>query len=169
MQYATPTTIETERLILKMFKEPDWKDIHELYSDPECVKYTVRQPFKESETWQKIASFLGHWQLRGYGLYAIEEKLSTKVAGFAGPYYPIDWPEPEIQWSLSRMFWGKGYASEAVVAIKKMLTEYLPEISFISIIHPGNENSKKLAKKLNCVYEKDFFFKDDTWNIYRHI
>src|SRR6266516_2393956 len=38
-----------------------------------------------------------------------------------------DWPEPEIRWGLCRDYWAKGYASEAVRAIKKMVAQYFPE------------------------------------------
>jgi len=168
MRYLIPESLETERLYLRMFRESDWKDIHEYYSDPECTRYTIGSPLKEYESWRKMAALLGHWQLRNYGSYAIEEKSIKKVIGVAGLDYPNDWPEPEIQWGLSRQFWGRGYASEAVRAIKKMTVQYLPGLSLISLIHPNNTNSINLAKAVGTYFEKEYFFRDDTWNIYRH-
>ena len=119
MSFLIPEKLETERLILRMFSLRDWKDIHEYYADPECTKYTSRRPLKENESWQKMAALVGHWYLRNYGAYAIEEKNLNRVIGVVGLDYPNDWPEPEIQWGLVRKFWGRGYASEAAGAVKK--------------------------------------------------
>jgi len=168
MKYLIPEEIETERLLLRIFRLDDWKDIHEYYSDPICTKYTSRRPLKENESWEKMAALVGHWCLRNYGTYAMEEKKLKRVIGVAGLDYPNDWPEPEIQWGLARAFWGMGYASEAVKAVKEMVHRYLPEMSLISLIHPGNINSINLAKATGARFEKEHFFREDTWHIYRH-
>lgn len=168
MKYLIPTEIETERLHLRMFRENDWKDIHEYYGDPECAKYTSGQPLKDYESWQKLAALTGHWELRNYGSYAVEEKHSGRVIGVVGLDYPGDWPEPEIQWGLARKYWGKGYASEAVRAVKRMTEVYLPDLSLISLIHPQNSSSINLAKAVGAYFEKEIFFRNDTWLVYRH-
>ena len=168
MKYLIPTSLETERTRLRMFREKDWMDIHEYYGDPECARYTSRRPLKDYETWQKLAALVGHWELRNYGSYAVEEKLSQRVIGVVGLDYPGDWPEPEIQWGLSRKYWGKGYASEAVRAVKKMTQEYLPDLFLISLIHPENLSSINLAKAVGAHFEKEYFFRDESWLVFRH-
>jgi RimJ/RimL family protein N-acetyltransferase len=168
MNYLTPEFLETDRLFLRTFREPDWKDLHKYYSDEQCTKYTIGRKLTEGESWRTMAAMIGHWQLRGYGSYALEEKISHRVLGVAGLDYPNDWPEPEIKWGLIREFWGKGYASEAVRAVKKMWGEYLPELSLISLIHPDNTNSINLAKAVGAYFEKEYEFRGDTWSIYRH-
>lgn len=168
LQYLIPTELETDRLLLRMFKQPDWKDIHEYYGDASCATYTSGKALTEHETWQKMASILGHWQLRNYGSYAIHEKKLNRVIGIGGLDYPSDWPEPEIQWGLAKQFWGKGYASEAISAVKKMAKQYVPHISLISLIHPDNSNSSNLAKAVGAKFEKEFFFRNGIWHIYRH-
>ena len=169
MNYLIPETLETKRLILRSFRLDDWKDIHEYYSDPECTKYTTRRPLTENESWQKLAALAGHWQLRRYGSYALEEKDLKRVIGIAGLDYPNDWPKPEIQWALARKFWGKGYAKEAANAVKEMAKKYLPGLSLISLIHPENQNSINLAKSLGANFEREYYFRNDNWNIYRHV
>lgn len=168
MDYLTPQFLETDRLFLRTFQENDWKDLHKYYSDPACTKYTVGRALTEGETWRTMAAMIGHWQLRRYGSYALEERTTRQVIGIAGLDYPNDWPEPEIKWGLIREFWGKGYASEAVRAIKKMWIEYLPDLSLISLIHPDNKNSVNLAKAVGAHFEKEYEFRGDTWSIYRH-
>ena len=59
----------------------------------------------------------GHWQIHGYGPYAVEDKSSARVLGTVGFWYPNDWPSPEIKWALAPEYWGQGYASEAAPAV----------------------------------------------------
>ena len=169
MSYLIPEELETDRLILRMFRLEDWKDIHEYYGDPDCSTYTSGKPLTENESWQKMAAVLGHWQLRNYGSYALEEKKLKRVIGIAGLDYPSDWPEPEIQWGLAKKYWGTGYAGEAVREIKNMTARYIPDISLISLIHPQNMNSSNLARSVGAIFEKEYFFREATWHIYRHI
>jgi RimJ/RimL family protein N-acetyltransferase len=168
MNYLTPESLQTDRLLLRMFQEDDWRDLHKYYSDEACMRYTVGRALTEGETWRAMAAMIGHWQLRRYGSYALEEKSNGQVIGVAGLDYPNDWPEPEIKWGLIRDFWGKGYASEAVRGIKKMWIEHLPELRLISLIHPQNANSINLAKAVGAYFERDHEFRGDTWSIYRH-
>ena len=169
MTYLIPESIETERLILRTFKEDDWRDLYVLYSDAETTKYTIRRTLNEDDTWRTMAAFIGHWQLRAYGPYAVEAKASGKVLGHVGLWYPHAWPEPEIMWSLARPYWGQGYAGEAARAVKAMTLESMPDVSFISLIDKDNQRSKRLAEALGAKYEKEILFKDHVAHIYRHL
>ena len=56
---------------------------------------------------------LGHWALRGYGHWAIEEKAGGRFVGYSGLWNPEGWPEPEVMWGLMADAHGRGYATEA--------------------------------------------------------
>jgi RimJ/RimL family protein N-acetyltransferase len=168
MKYRIPEQLETERLILRMFKEPDWRDLHEYYSDGQCTKYTTGRILTEPESWREMAIRAGHWLLRGYGPYALEERASGRVVGIAGLWYPLEWPEPEITWHLVRRCWGQGLAREAVRAIHRMALEYAPETAWISVIHPENTASIKLALAVGAQFEKLVTFRNGQWHLYRH-
>jgi RimJ/RimL family protein N-acetyltransferase len=168
MKYSIPESLETDRLFLRIFRSDDWKYIHQYFSDEECMKYTLGRLLTEGESWRTMSSLTGHWILRNYGPYALEYKSDSHVIGYAGLYYPNDWPEPEIAWGLLREYWGKGFASEAVRAIKKMKSQYLPDLSLISMIHPENINSIQLAKALGASFEREHDFRGSVMNIYRH-
>lgn len=168
MKYLIPERIETERLVLRIFQEEDWKNLHTYYSDPETTRYTVGRTLSEGETWRAMASMIGHWTLKGYGPYALEKKATGKVIGISGLWYPNDWPEPEIKWGLSRLYQGKGYAREAAAEVKNMAKVHLPALSLISLIHSKNEASIRLARRIDAIFEKTIDFRDDIWHIYRH-
>lgn len=166
--YLVPIALETERLALRQFRENDWRALHEHYSDEACTRFTFGRALSESGSWRAMASMLGHWQLRGYGPYAVEEKASGQVLGTVGLWYPVDWPEPEIKWALSRRHWGKGFASEAARAVQRMASVHLPEVSLISFIHAQNAASIQLARSIDAVFEREMDFYGNPWHVYRH-
>ncbi|KEI70466.1 GNAT family N-acetyltransferase [Endozoicomonas elysicola] len=168
MKYRVPLELETERLFLRQFQEEDWLGLHKYYSDAEATRYTVGKAFTEGETWRIMCSMIGHWQVRGYGPYAVLEKSTGQILGPVGFWYPNDWPAPEVKWALASEYWGQGFASEAARKVQSIGRAYLPEISLISFIHSDNQPSLKLAERLGAVLEKEVLFRGGIWKIYRH-
>ena len=169
MNYKIPKEIATERLKLRIFREEDWKDLYAYYSDAECMTYTAGRALAEWEVWRQVATMIGHWQIRGFGPYAMEEQATGRVVGPVGMWYPLEWPEPEIKWGLAKEFWGRGIAKEAADAVRLMAIEHVPEINLISLISKENTNSIKLAKSLGAVYEKTVPFRETSTALYRHL
>src|SRR5579859_2256028 len=99
-----PALLNTSRLALRIFEEADWDALHEIFRDDECVRYTIGSPLLHWQTWRTLASYVGHWHLRGYGPYAVVERSTGAMIGPVGLWYPGEWPEPEIKWSLARRF-----------------------------------------------------------------
>ena len=168
MAFLVPDSIYTQRLILRCLKESDWREIHEHYSDEACTRYTFGRALTEAESWRAMASMIGHWHLRGYGPYVVEEKASANVLGIVGLWYPNDWPEPEIKWGLLRRYWGRGFASEAARAVKNMAGECVPDLPLISFMDSGNLASIRLAKAIGASFEKEVQFRGGRRHIYRH-
>ena len=164
---TVPLAIETERLTLRQFAHDDWRAMHEHYSDAECTRFTFGRALTEGESWRAVASMLGHWQLRGYGPYALVENASAAVLGTVGLWYPNDWPEPEIKWALLRKAWGKGYAQEAARAVQGMAVRELgaPPISLIGV---DNLASIKVALAVGAKLERQLLFRGNPFSIYRH-
>ena len=164
---TVPLAIETERLTLRQFAHDDWRAMHEHYSDAECTRFTFGRALTEGESWRAVASMLGHWQLRGYGPYALVENASAAVLGTVGLWYPNDWPEPEIKWALLRKAWGKGYAQEAARAVQGMAVRELgaPPISLIGV---DNLASIKVALAVGAKLERQILFRGNPFSIYRH-
>ena len=168
MDFLVPERLETERLILRQFKNDDWKELHDYYSDPIAIKYTVGRRFSEGETWLTMCGMIGHWHIRGYGPYAVVKKSTEKVIGVAGFWFPNDWPSPEIKWALAPAFWGKGFAREAAKAVQIAGQKYLKDIQLISFINAKNQRSIKLALSVGASFEQETDFRGGRWHIYRH-
>ena len=141
-------TLETERLILRMWREDDFEDYARICADPEVMRYIGGNPFSRLEAWRHMAYLVGHWQLLGYGHWAAEEKASKRLIGRMGFLNPQGWPGFEVGWILSREHWGKGFASEGA---RKMLDYAFTEMDrdhVISLIHPENSASIRVAEKM---------------------
>ena len=168
MRLRIPEKLETERLVLRQFTVEDHPDLHVYYGDETCMRYTVGHAMTDWESWRAMATMVGHWQLRGYGPYAVEEKTTRRVAGPIGLWFPHEWPEPEIKWGMARRFWGKGYASEAARAVREMAASHLPELHLISLIDPENQGSINVARAVGARREGDFELRGRTCHLYRH-
>jgi RimJ/RimL family protein N-acetyltransferase len=168
MKSLIPERLETTRLVLRTLREDDWVRLHEHYSDPICTRYTFGHALTEGESWRAMASMAGHWVLRGYGPYGVEERASGDLLGVVGLWYPNDWPGPEIKWALIRRHWGNGFASEAARAVREMAKDVLPTASLISFIHSENSPSIRIAVAVGGAWERDVEFRGGKWQVYRY-
>lgn len=100
------------------------------------------------EAWRAIADWLGHWDMRGYGQWAIEEHSSGRFIGRAGIINPVDWPGPEVGYLLGKDWWGRGYATEAARAAIDWGFEHFGFDDLISLIDPANRPSIAVATRL---------------------
>jgi len=146
-------TLETERLIMRMWRDADFEEYAELCADPEVMRFLGGKVFDRTEAWRQMASMIGHWYLRGYGIWAVEEKDSGRLAGRIGCINPEGWPGFEVGWTLKREFWGKGYATEAGRRALEYGFNELDKPHIISLIHPENRASIRVAERLGETLE----------------
>ena len=140
--------METERLVLRMFRESDTDAYAEMLADPEVMRFLGGKPMSRQEAWRNMAMVIGHWHLRGYGFWAVEEKASGEMVGRVGCWRPEGWPGLEVGWTLRRRFWGRGYATEAARASMNYVFDELGQTRVISLIAPENVNSIRVAERL---------------------
>jgi len=144
-----PVELETPRLRLRKFRASDWDPYAAMCADAEVMRYLgTGVVINANEAWRSIAQFLGHWQLKGYGMWALEEKASGEFVGRAGFLDPPDWPGFELGWVLGRAHWGKGFAIEAAREALRYAFEDLRRDRVISLIRPANERSIRVAERL---------------------
>ena len=91
--------------------------------------------------------------VRGFGHWALEELETGELVGRTGLYYPPDWPGIEVGWTVARDHWGKGYAPEAARAACAWGHDRLGVNHIVSLIHPDNAQSIRVAEKLGETLE----------------
>ena len=142
-------TLETERLVLRPFRQEDTDAFAALCADEEVMRW-LGGTMDRSQAWRHMAALTGHWRLRGFGQWALERRDTGEFAGQAGLYRPEGWPAIEIGWAIARSAWGSGYASEAARA---SLAYGFDEVGLDRIIHlikPDNERSQSVARKIGA-------------------
>jgi RimJ/RimL family protein N-acetyltransferase len=142
-------SLETERLILRMFREDDLDAYAAMCADPDVMRYLGDgKALTRSEAWRQMALILGHWRLRGFGLWAVEERATGALLGRIGFFQPEGWPGFELGWMLRRASWGRGYATEGARRALGHAFTVMNRDHLISLIRPANRPSIRVAERL---------------------
>lgn len=143
--------IETERLLLRGWRDEDVDALAQMNADPRVVRYLTPggRPMSRSETEAQLERFRAHWREHGFGIWAVEERETGALVGRIGLSYHRLWPEePELGWKLDPSVWGRGYATEGGASGLAYAFETLAAPRVVSIIHPENEPSIRVARRL---------------------
>ena len=151
--------IETERLIIRRFKEEDWKDLYEYLSDEEVVRYEPYQTFSVEEAQREVKG-----RAESPNFFAVCLKKNNKLIGnvyFAKQEFKT-W---EIGYVFNRVYQGKGYATEAAKAVIEYGFEMRGARRIIAMCNPLNMASWRLLERLGMRREghlrQNIYFKKD--------
>lgn len=144
--------IETGRFLLRGWREKDLEPYARMCADPEVMRYIGGGATLDRErSGEQISRFANHWEERGFGLWAMEEKATGTFVGFVGLAHQEDWTEgphkTEVGWRLDRASWGRGLATEGAEASVAYGLDELGLETIISIIQPENIASRRVAEK----------------------
>lgn len=152
--------IETERAILRGHKVEDLDAYAAIWTDPDVVRFTIGKPLSRDEAWIRLLRYAGHWQLLGFGLWAIEDKETGQLLGEAGFHdlkrdiVPSIEGIPEAGWVLVPAAHGKGLATEIMTAAHRWSDKHFGGTKTVCIIDPENSGSIRVAEK--CGYREAF-------------
>ena len=149
MQPLVPVEVETERLVMRRPVEADVDGLLPLF-DAEVVRYLDGQVPARDDMWRAVATWIGHWELRGYGMTTWIERDTGTIVGRGGLWFPDGWPQLEVGWTVGRAWWGRGYASEAGAAALALAWRHLDPPWVCSVIHPDNARSQAVARRLGA-------------------
>jgi RimJ/RimL family protein N-acetyltransferase len=158
--------IETKRLILRGPEAEDYPNFRATFSS-----YRARfmgGPLNSYETWMLYAAEIGHWQIRGYGMWMIHERATGETLGMAGGWKPAKWPEAEIAWIIWPEKAGHGYALEATHAARHYFYDTLGWEGAVSYLDPKNLDSIRLAERLGAKKDNEAPSVDGNDVVYRH-
>lgn len=159
-------TLHTERLTLRGWRLDDLDRMAGFYAQE--VSGFVGGPLDRDAAWRQVASYVGGRDLRGYGIFAVEERATGAFVGYAGPYYPLGWPEPEIAYGLLPEFHGRGYATEVAGRALRHAHDDLGWTTAISAIDVDNVASQRVSERLGAVREDVREIGSFSAAIYRH-
>lgn len=158
--------LETQRLRLSKPEPEDYPDFKATFTS-----YRARfmgGPLNTYETWMLYAAEIGHWEIRGFGMWMIHLKDTGETVGMAGGWAPAQWPEREIAWIIWPDKAGKGYALEATNRVRQYFYDQQGWETAVSYLDPKNLDSIRLAERLGAVRDREAATVDGHDVCYRH-
>jgi len=152
--------LETPRLLLRPFAESDLDDLATLMANADFMRFSLGV-FSREQT----AGFLEKVQARDRaGLpsqFAMILRSNQKLIGYCGFFLQaVDGVEElEIAYRLDPAHWGQGLATEAARAVRDHAFDNLQLAHVISLIHPENTASRRVAEKNGMTPEKKTIFR----------
>lgn len=144
--------LHTKRLILRRPAGRDWPVVRDFFMSPRAAD--VGGPHDLGRAWRHFAAEVGHWDILGYGMWAVTLRGDDTIVGLIGPWSPADWPETEIGWFiLDPGIEGTGIATEAARAAITHAWDVLGWSTIVSYIDADNTRSIRLAEKLGAVLD----------------
>ncbi len=141
--------LETERLVLRSVVPSDASNLHLLYSDPEVMRFlppgppvTLEQAQQRVERRMKMEAELG------YAPFIILKKDSGEFIGSGGVQPVKDTTDVEIAYHFLPSAWGKGYATEAAVAILDFGFRTVGLREIVAVAYPDNTASWRVLEKI---------------------
>ncbi|GAA6146964.1 GNAT family N-acetyltransferase [Pseudooceanicola nitratireducens] len=154
----TIPTFDTDRIRLRGAHPEDLDAIDGFFSS-QASRY-VGGPRARAESWEAMCAGVGHWALRGFGLWILTAKDSGDVIGVAGLQQPDGWPEAELIWVMFPEYTGQGLATEAVQGIRGFAARELGIKSPISLIYPEYRKVVDMAEAMGATRIEDVIIPD---------
>ena len=126
-------------------------------------------PLDRLGAWRALAASLGHWELRGYGMWAVEETATGAFLGQVGMFNPEGWIAQEIGWWLAAPeHEGKGFAYEGALAARRYAYLIAGWRAAFSVIAPENARSLALARRLEATLDREDEVYGERVLVFRH-
>ena len=166
---VTVPRLETARLALRAFEPSDVEPYVQMMADPDVCRFLGDgRALDRADAWRQLAMLIGHWELRGFGLWAVEERESGRFIGRIGCHEPEGWPGFEIGYVLAREVWGRGLAHEGAAVALAYARRELGRVSIISLIRPANRASIRVAERLGARRTDSVEFYGATTDVYTY-
>lgn len=157
--------LETERLLLRRFRDADAQNLFELDNDSEVMRYinggtptafeVIRNELLPSFVrYDKRFQQVGFWAIESK---AAQDELASAFLGWVSLRVADDEPrEAQLGYRLHKVAWGKGYATEAARALIDAGFEHLPIERIIATTYEENVASRRVMEKVGMSLARRF-------------
>ena len=151
-----PPYFQTDRLILRGWRESDREPFFQMNSDPRVMRH-FPAALSRPESDDMMDRIVADLESRGFGLYAVEPLAGGGFAGYVGLWVPTFqapfMPAVEIGWRLAERFWNQGLATEAARAVVAHAFGPLGLGELVSMTVPDNLSSRRVMEKLGMTHD----------------
>lgn len=149
-------TLRTERLTLRAWQTADLEPLAAFYANETDAQLRfVGGLLPKHAAWRVMCIRAGHWQLRGFGPFAVIENSTANWAGWCGALHHVEETEtePELLFALNSSFRCRGLVQEAATAVVGFTCDVLRASTLATSIHPDNAASCNVVKRLGGTRE----------------
>lgn len=159
---------ETKRLLIREVDFDDVDPLSSILSDTEVMKYSFRGVCKRADIENYVKDCLSNYKNFGFGQWAVVEKDSSKLIGVCGPNPGFDGDNEIVHFAARYAldYWGKGYASEALIATEQYSKKSLNLKKIYALVEPSNLKSIQMVMKNGFEFQKHSVYKNRTLNYY---
>ena len=141
--------LETPRLRLREMQRGDLDFVAAMLADKDVTRYYERT-FTRGDAQGWLDRQRKRYADDGHGLWLVLERATDTPVGQVGlSMQEVEGARhPEIGWLLHRPYWGKGYATEAGIAVRDAAFRRWRYPALISLIRPVNQPSRRVAERV---------------------
>lgn len=166
-----PPELTTARLVLRAPQESDLADSISMWADTDVVRFIGGRTRGPQEVWFALLRARGMWAVKGYGYWTVRDRETGAFLGEAGfadfrrGLPPSLTPGPECGWAFAQAAWGRGIATETLVALHGWLDANRPGETHC-VINPGNLASARAAAKVGYTLSGDTLLDGSPIGVY---
>jgi RimJ/RimL family protein N-acetyltransferase len=153
-------TLETERLMLRSFREDDVDAMAQLFANPDFMRFSLGVFTERKQTIDFIEKVMGWDRASMPSQFAVLVRGEHAIIGYCGFHHHPEVPEEvEIGYRLHPDYWNRGLISEAARTVRDYGFAGLKLPRVISLVHPENMPSRRVAEKNGMKVEKEITFR----------
>ena len=153
--------LETERLILRSFREDDVDSMAELFANSDFMRFSLGVFTERKQTIAFVEKVIG-WDSAGIpSQFAVVPRGEDTIIGYCGFFYHPERgiEDIEIGYRLHPDYWNRGLITEAARAVRDHGFRDWKLARVISLIHPENIPSRRVAEKNGMTVVKKITFR----------
>jgi RimJ/RimL family protein N-acetyltransferase len=142
---------------MRRWRDGDAEPLAEINADPRVMEHHLA-PLTRAESDALIERIEADFEVRGFGLWALELRETGELIGFTGlavPEFEAHFtPAVEVGWRLGAPAWGRGYATEAGRAALEFGFGRAGLDEVVSFTSAGNERSRAVMERLGMARDQ---------------
>lgn len=164
---TTAPILTTDRLTLRLPGAQDFDLYRRFFDETTGDGYFYGGPLRPDQAAVRLAADIGHWQMKGFGKFIIEDRAACTTVGGCGIAHWDGWPSHELTWWLMGDCRGKGYATEAALAVLDYAFTTLCWPQVETHIRDTNTAAARLVERLGGVkLRRDAFPDGNSRDVY---